>query len=152
MTSENARAAQLASQGSPLLREKRVYERAKVDAVAANRLRLNLHDLPSGRPAAVGAGPGEPGNRGSALDLNGPAGPADRVDRVRREGDDRVQRPLGQFAMPEADRELTPIQVVLNRKNRRKSVDRQSHASDGRASEEFPALLLRDQVIAPTHT
>jgi hypothetical protein len=31
-------------------------------------------------------------------------------------------------------------------------VDRQSHASHGRASEEFPALRLRDQVIAATHT
>jgi hypothetical protein len=50
-----------------------------------------------------------------------------RVDGVGGEGDDRVQRPLGQFAVPEADRERAAIEVVLDRKDRRESANRQGH-------------------------
>src|SRR5262249_12172100 len=113
---------------------------------------LYLHDLPGGRPATVAVNPKRPGGQRSAQDLDRPSGPADRVDRVRREGDDRVQRPLGEFAMPEADREFAPIQVVLNGKNHRESVNRQSPASHGRASKESPPLLFRDQATAGPYT
>lgn len=49
------------SQGRPAGQE-RVDERAQAHAVAENRLRFNVHDLPSGWPAAGGVHPELPGH------------------------------------------------------------------------------------------
>jgi hypothetical protein len=57
----------------------------------------------------------------------------------------------GELAVPEADRQLAPIQVVLNREDHGKGSDRQSDPSHGWASEKLPALFLRDQVFAHLH-
>jgi hypothetical protein len=53
--------------------------------------------------------------------------------------------------VPEADRELAPIQVVLNGKDRRKSMERQGKAPHGRASKQLPALFFSNQILPDFH-
>ena len=54
--------------------------------------------------------------------------------------------------MPQADRERAAIEVILDRKDRRESADRQGHPPHRCGGEKFPALLFRDQVAVLIHT
>jgi hypothetical protein len=53
--------------------------------------------------------------------------------------------------MPETDLKRAPIQVVLDMKDRGQSMQRQSKAPHGCASQELPAFLFRDQEFPHLH-
>ena len=115
-------------------------------------LAFDLHDLSGGRPAADSVHAKPPQDHRPALNLNRPARPGHRVDRVSRERDDHlVKRLLRESLMPEADHEPAAIQVILNGQDHRQRPDRQRQAAHRRSSQKLPAPILGDPFLRHTH-
>ena len=121
--------------------------------MAADYPRLDLHGLPSCRPAAGGVPDGPPRDHRPALNLNRPAQPGHRVDRIRRERDDHVvQRPVRELVMPQAHRQPGARPGNTEREDHRQRPNRQRQAySRHRSREQLPAPIRGDQFLRHAH-
>jgi len=131
----------------------RVDQRAQVHPVAADPPRSDLDDLSrGGGPAAVGIDPQPARDQRPALDLDRPARPGHRVDRISGERDDRpIKCPLGQRVMPQAHGQPAPVQVVLDGQDHRQRADRQRQPAHRNRREQVPALPLGERIIMRGH-